>query len=92
MTAAILIIESCVLVLLTLLVAGLLRSHAEILRRLHALGAGLDPDAPSGSLSTRNRRSFFTTSRSESICSFVSTRCCMRSDSSRAARSIWPGA
>ena len=32
------------LVLLTLLVAGLLRSHAEILRRLHALGAGLDPD------------------------------------------------
>jgi hypothetical protein len=43
-TTAILIIESVVLVLLTLLVAGLLRSHAEILRRLHALGAGLDPD------------------------------------------------
>jgi hypothetical protein len=40
-TTSILVIESVVLVLLTLLVAGLLRSHAEILRRLHAL----DPDA-----------------------------------------------
>lgn len=46
MTTAILVIESVVLVLLTVLVAGLLRSHAEILRRLHALGAGLDPDDP----------------------------------------------
>ena len=41
----ILVVETVVLVLLTVLVAGLLRSHAEILRRLHALGAGLDPDA-----------------------------------------------
>lgn len=32
--------------LLTLLVVGLLRSHAEILKRLHALGAGLDDDVP----------------------------------------------
>jgi hypothetical protein len=39
-------IESVVLVLLTVLVAGLLRSHAEILRRLHTLGAGIDPDTP----------------------------------------------
>jgi len=31
--------------LLGLLVAGLLRSHAEILRRLHELGAGLDGEA-----------------------------------------------
>jgi hypothetical protein len=31
--------------LLAVLVAGLLRSHAEILRALHQLGAGLDPDA-----------------------------------------------
>lgn len=46
MTNAILVVETVVVVLLTLLVAGLLRSHAEILRRLHALGAGLDPDAP----------------------------------------------
>ena len=45
MTSAILVVETVVVVLLTLLVAGLLRSHAEILRRLHALGAGLDPDA-----------------------------------------------
>jgi hypothetical protein len=37
-------IETVVLVLLTVLVAGLLRSHAEILRQLHELGAGLDPD------------------------------------------------
>jgi hypothetical protein len=43
-TTTILVAESAVLVLLTLLVAGLLRSHAEILRRLHALGAGLEPD------------------------------------------------
>jgi hypothetical protein len=39
MTSAILVVETVVVVLLTLLVAGLLRSHAEILRRLHALGA-----------------------------------------------------
>jgi hypothetical protein len=45
-TGTLLAIETVVLVLLTLLVAGLLRSHAEILRRLHALGAGIDPDAP----------------------------------------------
>jgi hypothetical protein len=32
--------------LLTLLVAGLLRSHAEILRALSSLGVSLDPDAP----------------------------------------------
>ena len=32
-----------VLALLALLVAGLLRSHAEILRALHELGANLDP-------------------------------------------------
>jgi hypothetical protein len=35
-------VETVVLVLLAVLVAGLLRSHAEILRRLHQLGAGLD--------------------------------------------------
>ncbi|HEX2383193.1 MAG TPA: hypothetical protein VHI95_11185 [Acidimicrobiales bacterium] len=32
--------------LLSLLVAGLLRSHAEILRALQSLGVSLDPDAP----------------------------------------------
>jgi hypothetical protein len=51
-TNTILVLESVVLVLLTVLVAGLLRSHAEILRRLHALGAGLDPDAPTSELAS----------------------------------------
>jgi hypothetical protein len=45
-TGTLLAIETVVLVLLTVLVAGLLRSHAEILRRLHALGAGIDADVP----------------------------------------------
>jgi hypothetical protein len=43
-TTTVLVAESVVLVLLAVLVAGLLRSHAEILRRLHALGAGLEPE------------------------------------------------
>ena len=42
---AVVTIEAVAIVLLGLLVVGLLRSHAEILRRLHELGAGLDPDA-----------------------------------------------
>jgi len=37
---ALVVIEGIVLVLLAILVFGLLRSHAEILRQLHALGAG----------------------------------------------------
>jgi hypothetical protein len=36
--------EAVAIALLGLLVAGLLRSHAEILRRLHDLGAGMDPE------------------------------------------------
>lgn len=43
---AVLVIQTVAIVLLGLLVVGLLRSHAEILRKLHELGAGLDPDAP----------------------------------------------
>jgi hypothetical protein len=42
---ALVVVETVVLVLLTVVVTGLLRSHGEILRRLHAMGAGLDPDA-----------------------------------------------
>ena len=34
------------LALLAVLVAGLLRSHAEILRALHGLGVDLDPHTP----------------------------------------------
>lgn len=37
---ALVILEAVVIALLVVLVAGLLRSHAEILRRLHELGAG----------------------------------------------------
>jgi hypothetical protein len=44
--AQVLAIQAVAIVLLGLLVVGLLRSHAEILRKLHELGAGLDPDAP----------------------------------------------
>jgi hypothetical protein len=51
-TNAVLVIETVALVLLTVLVAGLLRSHAEILRRLHALGAGLDTDVAPGAASS----------------------------------------
>ncbi len=42
------VIEAVVLALLALLVAGLLRSHAEILRTLHDLGVGRDPLAETG--------------------------------------------
>jgi hypothetical protein len=41
---AVAVAEGVALLLLGLLVAGLLRSHAEILRALHDLGAGVDPD------------------------------------------------
>jgi len=39
------VVLALVVALLTLLVAGLLRSHAEILRRLEGLGAGIGPAA-----------------------------------------------
>jgi hypothetical protein len=43
---ALIVIETVLVLLLTVLVAGLLRSHADILRALHSLGAGLgDPSA-----------------------------------------------
>ncbi len=44
---ALVVLEAIVLVLLCVLVAGLLRSHAAILRKLHELGAGVE-DAPAG--------------------------------------------
>jgi hypothetical protein len=45
--AVVIAVETVVLVLLTILVAGLLRSHADILRRLHALDeGGVDAAAP----------------------------------------------
>ena len=43
---AVVVALGAVVAVLALLVVGLLRSHAEILKRLHQLGAGLDPDQP----------------------------------------------
>ncbi len=57
---ALIVAEGCAIVLLGLLVAGLLRSHAEILRALHELGASLDP----GAESTRRRQPVEIKSRS----------------------------
>jgi hypothetical protein len=52
------IIEGIVILLLTVLVAGLLRSHADILRSLDRLGAGEDaPTAPGVSLGPTRRSS-----------------------------------
>ncbi len=45
--AEVVAIQTVAIILLGLLVVGLLRSHAEILRTLHQLGAGLDPDGAS---------------------------------------------
>jgi hypothetical protein len=45
-TGTLLAVEAVVIGLLTVVVAGLLRSHAEILKRLHDLGAGLDNTVP----------------------------------------------
>ncbi|MFN2538613.1 MAG: TlpA family protein disulfide reductase [Mycobacteriales bacterium] len=41
---AVVVALGCAVLLLAVLVAGLLRSHAEILKALHELGAGLDLD------------------------------------------------
>jgi hypothetical protein len=41
---ALVVLLGLVVALLALLVVGLLRSHAEILKQLHELGAGIDPD------------------------------------------------
>lgn len=54
---ALVVALTVVVALLTLLVVGLLRSHAEILRRLHDLGAGLDPDEADGPVSVAGPRS-----------------------------------
>ena len=48
--------EAAAILLLGLLVAGLLRSHAEILRRLHELGAGMELTCPRRSGGPARRR------------------------------------
>lgn len=45
---ALVVLEAVVIIVLTVLVAGLLRSHAEILRALHELGAGIGADSRGG--------------------------------------------
>lgn len=52
---ALVIVEGIVIALLVLLVAGLLRSHAEILRRLHALDGGEHEAGRSEGLHIANR-------------------------------------
>ena len=42
----VIVLLAVVVAVLAFLVAGLLRSHATILRRLHELGAGVDPSTP----------------------------------------------
>ncbi len=52
---ALVIAEGVVILLLVLLMAGLLRSHAEILRRLHALDGGEPEGARTGGLQVSRR-------------------------------------
>lgn len=49
---AVVVLLTVVVVVLAFLVAGLLRSHATILRRLHELGAGVEPSAPAATPTT----------------------------------------
>lgn len=56
---AVLIIEGLVILLLAILVAGLLKSHAEILRQLHALGAGADGAVRTGPAQARPKTTGF---------------------------------
>ncbi len=56
---ALIVIEAVVIVLLATLVAGLLKSHAEILRQLHALGIGEDGSAATGTTANRPRTTGF---------------------------------
>jgi hypothetical protein len=57
---AVVVIEAVVIALLAVLVAGLLKSHAEILRQLHALGAAEDGSvAAIGTPSTRPKTTGF---------------------------------
>ena len=52
------ILEGAVIAVLALLVVGLLRSHAEILKRLHQLGAGLEPGTDAPPSAPRSARDF----------------------------------
>ncbi|MGH8913489.1 MAG: hypothetical protein ACRDZM_03135 [Acidimicrobiia bacterium] len=64
---ALIIIEGVVIVLLAILVAGLLKSHAEILRQLDALGASEDGAVGVGSDQTRPRTTGFEKAPASSL-------------------------
>lgn len=53
--AVLVALEGAVIALLAVLVVGLLRSHADILRRLHQLGAGVEPSASPGQVRSGGR-------------------------------------
>lgn len=55
--SAVVVIEGVVIVLLLILVAGLLKSHAEILRRLDSLDGGTQPSTDAERLRTTGLRS-----------------------------------
>ena len=50
------VVQGLVILLLAVLVVGLLRSHAEILRALHDLGVNLEDGAPQGGTKTFDLR------------------------------------
>lgn len=50
---ALVVVEAVVIAVLTVLVVGLLRSHADILRALHDLGVNLDEERDDGTFSAR---------------------------------------
>ena len=51
------VVLGAVVLLLAVLVAGLLRSHADILKALHDMGAGIgDPSVPAASRRRARRR------------------------------------
>ena len=64
---AVVMIEAVVILLLAVLVVGLLRSHAEILRALHDLGVNLDDDSGDQTFRLRPGLGHQTTDRPGSV-------------------------
>ena len=64
---AVVVIEGLVIILLAILVAGLLKSHAEILRQLHSLGASEDGSLSVGTPQTRPRTTGFEKAPASSL-------------------------
>lgn len=64
---AVVVIEGIVILLLALLVGGLLKSHAEILRQLHALGVNEDGSVAGSSAQPRPRTTGFEKAPASSL-------------------------